>query len=576
MSKLLKHLKPFTWFIFGVILCLFAQAISELSLPGFMSNIVDNGIAKRQMSIIYSEGAKMLLFVLLGVASAVAVSYLSAKIASGFSKNVRRKMFEKIVNFSNIEYDKFSTSSLITRTTNDIQQIEMLLAMLLRIVFYAPILGIGGVYKVIRTNVSMGWIISVALVGIVVIIVVLFIIAVPKFQIVQKLVDKLNLTTREILNGIMVIRAFNTQKHEEERFDKVNTELTNVHLFINRMMAIMMPSMMLIMNGIIILIVWVGSHQIDIGAMQVGSLMAFIQYSMQIIFSFLMISAIFIMVPRALVSAQRISEVLETEPSIKDPEIPKTFKEDLKGYVEFKNVSFKYPGAEDYVLKNISFIACPGQTTAFIGSSGCGKSTLVNLIPRFYDVTEGEILIDGVSIKDIPIKALRDMIGYVPQKGILFSGTIESNLKYGDEDATEEDLAKAAEIAQAMEFIKEYSEGFLAPISQGGTNVSGGQRQRLSIARVLVKKPKIYIFDDSFSALDFKTDAVLRKALKPVTRNSTVLIVAQRIGTVMDAEQIVVLDEGVIVGIGTHKELLKTCKVYQEIAFSQLSKEELE
>lgn len=576
MSKLLKYLKPFTWFIFGVILCLFAQAMSELSLPGFMSNIVDIGIAKGQMSVIYTEGIKMLLFVLLGVASAVAVSYLSAKTASGFSKSVRRKMFEKIVNFSNAEYDKFSTSSLITRTTNDIQQIEMLLTMLLRIVFYAPILGIGGVYRVIRTNASMGWIISVALAGIVVIIVVLFMIAVPKFQIVQKLVDKLNLTTREILNGIMVIRAFNTQKHEEERFDKVNTELTKVHLFINRIMAIMMPSMMFIMNGIIILIVWVGSHQINIGAMQVGSLMAFIQYSMQIIFSFLMISVIFIMVPRALVSAQRISEVLEIEPSIKDPEIPKTFKEDPKGYVEFKNVSFKYPGAEDYVLKNISFVACPGQTTAFIGSSGCGKSTLVNLIPRFYDVTEGEILIDGVNIKDIPRKALRDMIGYVPQRGILFSGTIESNLKYGDEDATEEDLEKAAEIAQAMEFIKEYQEGFLTPISQGGTNVSGGQRQRLSIARVLVKKPKIYIFDDSFSALDFKTDAALRKALKTVTRNSTVLIVAQRIGTVMDAEQIVVLDEGVIVGIGTHKELLKTCKVYQEIAFSQLSKEELE
>ena len=576
MSKLLKYLKPFTWFIFGVILCLFAQAMSELSLPGFMSNIVDIGIAKGQMSVIYTEGTKMLLFVLLGVASAVAVSYLSAKTASGFSKSVRRKMFEKIVNFSNAEYDKFSTSSLITRTTNDIQQIEMLLTMLLRIVFYAPILGIGGVYRVIRTNASMGWIISVALAGIVVIIVVLFMIAVPKFQIVQKLVDKLNLTTREILNGIMVIRAFNTQKHEEERFDKVNTELTKVHLFINRIMAIMMPSMMFIMNGIIILIVWVGSHQINIGAMQVGSLMAFIQYSMQIIFSFLMISVIFIMVPRALVSAQRISEVLEIEPSIKDPEIPKTFKEDPKGYVEFKNVSFKYPGAEDYVLKNISFVACPGQTTAFIGSSGCGKSTLVNLIPRFYDVTEGEILIDGVNIKDIPRKALRDMIGYVPQRGILFSGTIESNLKYGDEDATEEDLEKAAEIAQAMEFIKEYQEGFLTPISQGGTNVSGGQRQRLSIARVLVKKPKIYIFDDSFSALDFKTDAALRKALKTVTRNSTVLIVAQRIGTVMDAEQIVVLDEGVIVGIGTHKELLKTCKVYQEIAFSQLSKEELE
>jgi ATP-binding cassette subfamily B protein len=576
MSKLLKYLKPFTWFIFGVILCLFAQAMSELSLPGFMSNIVDIGIAKGQMSVIYTEGIKMLLFVLLGVASAVAVSYLSAKTASGFSKSVRRKMFEKIVNFSNAEYDKFSTSSLITRTTNDIQQIEMLLTMLLRIVFYAPILGIGGVYRVIRTNASMGWIISVALAGIVVIIVVLFMIAVPKFQIVQKLVDKLNLTTREILNGIMVIRAFNTQKHEEERFDKVNTELTKVHLFINRIMAIMMPSMMFIMNGIIILIVWVGSHQINIGAMQVGSLMAFIQYSMQIIFSFLMISVIFIMVPRALVSAQRISEVLEIEPSIKDPEIPKTFKEDPKGYVEFKNVSFKYPDAEDYVLKNISFVACPGQTTAFIGSSGCGKSTLVNLIPRFYDVTEGEILIDGVNIKDIPRKALRDMIGYVPQRGILFSGTIESNLKYGDEDATEEDLEKAAEIAQAMEFIKEYQEGFLTPISQGGTNVSGGQRQRLSIARVLVKKPKIYIFDDSFSALDFKTDAALRKALKTVTRNSTVLIVAQRIGTVMDAEQIVVLDEGVIVGIGTHKELLKTCKVYQEIAFSQLSKEELE
>jgi ATP-binding cassette subfamily B protein len=447
--------------------------------------------------------------------------------------------------------------------------------MAIRMLIYAPIIGVGGIIKALSKSASMSWIIALAVIVLLSLIGSVFMIALPKFKAIQKLIDRLNLVTRENLSGMMVIRAFNTQKFEEGRFDKANRDLTDTNLFVSRVMIVLFPAMMLIMNGITLLIVWIGSHQIAESSMQVGDMMAFMQYAMQILFAFIMMSFMFIMIPRASVSAQRIDEVLKVEPSILDPKEPKHFAKQVKGLVEFKNVSFRYPGAEEDVLKNISFKAMPGQTTAFIGSTGSGKSTLINLLPRFYDITKGEVLIDGVDIKAVTQHELRDLIGYVPQRGSLFKGTIESNLKYADENATEEELRKAAEIAQAMEFINEKPEGFNSEISQGGTNVSGGQKQRLSIARALVKKPKIFIFDDSFSALDFKTDSALRKALKTETASSTLLIVAQRISTIKNAEQIIVLDEGKVVGIGTHEELMANCTTYQEIALSQLSKEEL-
>lgn len=530
---------------------------------------------KLQTNFIIISGLKMLGIALISMAAAVIVGLISARIAAGLSRSLRGDVFKKVTNFSNAEFDKFSTASLITRSTNDIQQIQMLMVMLFRIVFYAPILGVGGVMKVLRTDTNMTWIIAVGVILISLLVSVLFGFAMPKFKAVQKLVDKLNLVTREHLTGMLVIRAFSTQKHEEVKFDNANKDLTKTNLFVNRLMSSMMPVMMLIMNGLTLLIVWVGSHQVDLGTMQVGDMMAFMQYAMQIIMSFLMISMISIMLPRASVSAQRISEILYTDLSIKDKENPKNFMDSKKGYVEYKNVSFKYPGAEDYVLENISFTAKPGETTAIIGSTGSGKSTLINLIPRFYDVSQGQITIDGVDIKDVNQKSLRDKIGYIPQKGVLFSGTIESNLKYGSPNATAEDLEKSAQIAQALEFIDNKPEKYNTEISQGGTNVSGGQKQRLSIARALVKKPEVYIFDDSFSALDFKTDAALRRSLKENIKDATMIIVAQRISTIKDANQIIVLDEGRVVGIGTHKELLENCEVYEQIALSQLSKEEL-
>jgi ATP-binding cassette subfamily B multidrug efflux pump len=531
--------------------------------------------SKIQFHYMLRIGTLMLLITLGGAAASVYVGFLAARVAAGLARNLRRQLFTRVESFSNTEFDRFSTASLITRSTNDITQIQMLLVILFRIVFYAPILGLGGIIKVLSGDISMSWIIGAAVMALLTMIGILLIVAVPKFKIVQKLMDRVNLVTREMLTGLMVVRAFNTQQYEEGKFDEANIDLTKTNLFLNRVMVMLMPTMMLVMNGVMILIVWVGSHLIDAGSMQVGDMMAFMQYTMQIIMAFLMVSMVFIMLPRALVSIQRINEVLDTEPIIKDPKSPRQFDTDQRGYLEFRDVSFRYPDAEEDMLKNISFMAKPGQTTAFIGSTGSGKSTLVNLIPRFYDATSGSILVDGLDIRDVTQHDLRDKIGYVPQKSSLFSGTIESNIRYANENASDEDLERIIASAQATDFVKRSRDGFNTTVAQGGANFSGGQQQRLSIARALVKQPEIYIFDDSFSALDFKTDTALRRALKKETRDATVLIVTQRVGTIMRADQIVVLDHGEVIGIGTHKDLMKTCTIYREIAESQLSREEL-
>ena len=520
-------------------------------------------------------GAKMLGLALLGTAASVTVGFLASKVGAGLGRDLREKVFSKVMKFSNLEFDQFSTASLITRSTNDIQQVQMIMVMLLRMVFYAPILAIGGVIKVLNTNTSMTWIIALGVFLILCLVGTLFILAMPRFKLMQKLLDNLNLVTREILTGLPVIRAFSKEKTEEKRFDKANKDLMRTNLFVNRVMSFMVPVMTLIMNGITILILWIGAENIDLGTMQVGDIMAFISYAMQIIMSFLMLSMLSIILPRASVSASRIAEVLNTKLSIHDPETPVAFEADKKGYVEFDNVSFRYPKAEDYVLSNITFTAKPGETTAIIGSTGSGKSTLINLIPRFFDVTEGKVKIDGVDVRNVTQHDLRDRLGFVPQKGILFSGTIDSNIRYGKENATGEEVERAAKIAQAYDFIEEKPDKYKSPIAQGGSNVSGGQKQRLSIARAIAKDPEIYIFDDSFSALDYKTDVELRKALKTEIGDSTVIIVAQRISTILHADQILVLDDGKIVGKGTHKELLNSCEVYKQIALSQLSKEEL-
>ncbi|OAA90633.1 ABC transporter ATP-binding protein [Clostridium ljungdahlii] len=530
---------------------------------------------KIQSKYIINIGVRMLLIALLGGICTVAVGFLASKTAAGLARNLRKNIFEKVENFSNAEFDKFSTASLITRSTNDITQIQMLMVVMIRMVFYAPIMGIGGVIRAMGKSKSMSWIIALAVIVLLGLILVVFAVAFPKFKIIQKLIDKLNLVTRENLSGMMVIRAFNTQKFEEERFDKANRDVTKTNLFVNRVMVSMMPIMMFVMNAVTLLIVWVGSHQVANSSMQVGDMMAFMQYAMQIIMSFLMLAVMFILIPRASVSAGRIDEVLETDISIVDPKDIIHFDGSLKGNVEFKNVSFRYPGAGEDALKNISFKALPGKTTAFIGSTGSGKTTLLNLIMRFYDAAAGEVLVDGVNVKKVTQHELRDKIGYVPQKGYLFSGTIESNLKYGDKNVSCDGINHAVEVSQSEEFINEKIKGIESEISEGGSNVSGGQKQRLSIARALVKKPEIYVFDDSFSALDFKTDAALRKALRKETTSSTFIIVAQRISTIIDADQIIVLDDGNVVGIGTHEELMKSCEAYREIAFSQLSKEEL-
>lgn len=545
-------------------------AVSSVST---IYNDIGMNMEDYQMDYIINKGLMMLAISGIGMIIAIIVGFLVAKLAAKIGYVLRSKVVRKIMSFSSAEFKEFGASSLITRSTNDIEQIKMFFIMLLRIVVFAPIMGIGAFIKV--SNNPLNWIIGLALIIILVLIGILFGLAMPKFKSMQKLIDKMNLVSREIITGMPVIRTFGTEKYEEERFDKANVKLTKTNLFVNRLMGIMMPSMMLVMNIISILIVWYGAKQIDLGTLQVGTLLAFITYTMQIIMSFLMISLVSIMLPRALVSLKRIKEILKKEVSIVEPDSPVQFKDSEKGIIEFKDVSFKYPDADEAMLKNISFKATPGTTTAFIGSTGSGKSTLINLIPRFFDATSGEIYVDGVNIKDASIIELRNRIGYVPQKGMLFSGTIKSNLMLGNDDLTEEEMEQAARVSQSLEFINRKADKFDSEISQGGSNVSGGQKQRLSIARAIAKNPEIYIFDDSFSALDFKTDAALRKALFKHAKDATVLIVAQRISTIMNADNIIVLNEGEIVGSGTHKELMKNCQIYKEIALSQLKEEEL-
>lgn len=527
-----------------------------------------------QHNYLVRAGIKMLVYACIGMIAAIIVGFMASKVGAKIAMNLRNKVFAKVVSFSNAQMDQFSTASLITRNTNDIQQIQMVLTILLRIVLYAPVLCVGGILKVINTDLSMAWIIVVGAIAIICVVAVLFCVAMPKFKLMQKLVDGVNLVAREILTGLPVIRVFSRDKYEQKRFDDANMKLYKTQLFTNRVMTFMMPVMTLVMNGITLLVIWFGSKGIDAGNIQVGDMMAFMTYSMMIVMSFLMITMISIMLPRAGVAADRVNEVLNTEITIKEPQQPKQISG--KGTVTFKNVSFKYSNADDNVLNNISFEAKPGQITAIIGSTGSGKSTLINLIPRLYDVTDGQILIDGVDIREISKHDLRAKLGYVPQKGVLFSGTIASNIKYGKEDATDDEMKLAAQIAQSVEFIEKKEEGYDAPIAQGGSNVSGGQKQRLSIARAVAKKPDIFIFDDSFSALDFKTDKALRKALADNTGDSTVIIVAQRISTILHADQIIVLDDGKIAGIGTHSELLSNCDVYRQIAVSQLSQKEID
>ena len=574
MTRLLRYAEPYFWLILAAVMLLFGQAMCDLALPDYMSDIVNEGIATGDTGTIIGIGFRMILISLTGGMLSIAVGYLASRVGAGIGQQLRIDLFEKVESFSNVEFDRFSTSSLITRTTNDVTQVQTLVIMMIRMIFYAPIMGIGGIIHAVNNSASMSWIIALAIVVLVGIIATLFSLALPRFKVIQTLVDRLNQVVRENLSGLLVTRAFNTQDFEEARFDKENKTLTDTNLFVNRTMAAMMPLMMLLMNLITVLIVWVGSYQVSAFKIDVGQMMAYMQYVMQIIMAFLMMSMMFIMIPRASVSAVRIADVIESDPQIKNRPDALPFSSS-EGVLRFDHVSFRYPGAEEDVLHDIDFTAKPGETTAFIGSTGSGKSTIANLVPRFYDVTEGSITIDGTDIRDMELHSLRSQLGYVPQKAVLFSGTIDSNLRYADKNATDEEILSGAQIAQAMEFIDSRPEGFETPIAQGGSNVSGGQKQRLSIARALVKKPQIYIFDDSFSALDFKTDSALRAALRKETGGSTVLLIAQRISTIMDAEQIIVLEAGKIAGKGTHEQLMKSCEVYREIALSQLSKEEL-
>ena len=574
MLRVFAYIKPFLFSFAPAIAFLFVQAFCDLTLPNYMAAIVNVGIQEGRHDYIFSTGLIMLGVAFLGGLATIMVSLLSSRVGAGFARNLRKAVFEKIERFSSAEFDRFSTASLITRCTNDVTQIQMLLMMGIRMICYAPIMAIGSIVMTFRLALSLTWIIGLACGVLIAMSVVIMSIAMPKFTIIQKLVDRINLVSREGLSGIMVIRAFGAQAHEQQRFEKANDELTNTQLFINRVMVFLWPAMTLIMNTVTLLIIWIGAREIAASIMQVGDMMAFMQYAMHILMSFLMISMMFVWVPRALVSAKRISEVLVTENAIVDPARPQAFKL-VKGLLEFRQVRFRYKNAEEDALSDISFSAKPGETTAIIGSTGSGKTTLVNLILRFYEVSGGQVLVDGRDVRDVAQSDLRARIGYVPQKAVLLSGSIDSNLRYGKQDATEAELERAAQIAQATEFIDANSERFNAEIAQGGGNVSGGQRQRLSIARALVKQPEFLIFDDSFSALDFKTDSLLRAALHEYARGTTLIIVAQRVNTIMNAEQIIVLDNGRIVGRGTHRELLQNCPEYHEIASSQLSEEEL-
>lgn len=574
MKEMLKYYKPYIPIILLIIAALFGQAMCELALPGYMSDIINFGIIKSDMSYIYKTGAIMLLVALAVVICTGLAGLFSARVAAKSSRDIRSALFRRVTAFSAAELERFSTASLITRSTNDVQMVQQSTVMILRLACFAPIMGIGAVIKALQTSVPLSWTIALAVLAILLIMALAFFLVMPKFKVLQSKLDRINLIMGERLSGLLVVRAFTMEPYEEDRFDEANLELKKINIFVNRAMSFLMPALMLVMNLSSILIVWVGSKLIDAQNLLVGDMLAFMQYAMQIIISFLFITMMFIMIPRAVVSGQRIGAVLKVEPSINDA--PDCVEADSPaGKIEFRDVSFAYPDAEEKTLSHISFTANPGETTAIIGGTGSGKSSLISLIPRFYDVTEGEILLDGTDIRRISQKSLRQAIGYVPQKGMLFSGTIASNLRYAKEDASSEEMREAAEIAQAMDFIREKPEGFEEPVAQGGTTVSGGQKQRLSIARALLKNPKIYLFDDSFSALDFKTDAALRKALKEKVGNSTFIIVAQRINTIMDADKIIVLDEGQIAGIGTHSQLLKECGVYREIASSQLSEEEL-
>ena len=575
MKTTLKYYRPYILPIVLIIAFLFGQAMCELALPGYMSDIINNGIVKQDMGYIRHTGLIMIAVAAATVVCAIMGSLLASRAAARSSRDIRRALFRKVTAFSAAELNDFSTASLITRSTNDVQMVQQATVMILRLACFAPIMGIGAVIKALNTSVSLSWTIGIALLVILGIMTVSFFLVLPKFQVLQTKLDKLNLLMKERLSGVLVIRAFNTEKSEEKRFDIANRDLTKINMFTNKAMSFMMPMLMFVMNGVSILIVWAGAHLVNDGSLMIGDMLAYLQYAMHVIMSFLFITMMFIMIPRAIVSAKRIGEVLDVEPSIEDPEMPETV-EDHRGVVEFDHVSFSYPDAEKEVLEDISFTARPGRTTAIIGGTGSGKSTPISLIPRFYDATEGSVRVDGKDVREITQHELRDQIGYVPQKGLLFSGTIASNLQYGKEDATEAEMLEAAETAQAMDFIREKEHGLDEEVAQGGTNVSGGQKQRLSIARALVKKPKIYIFDDSFSALDFKTDKALREALKEKVGDSTIIIVAQRINTIIDADQILVLDEGRLAGKGTHDELMQTCDVYREIALSQLSEEELE
>lgn len=575
MIRLFKYLKPYIWLIVPLVILTYLQVMVNLQLPDYMAHIVNDGIIGEDMDAIYRNGGIMLLITLGGGIAAVGVGYLAARVATGFARDIRRKVFEKVESFSITEFNTFSTASLITRSTNDIQQIQMVTIMIFRMVLMAPFMAIGALQNAMQNAPALSWIIAVAVVALLAVIVFLFIFALPKFKILQKTVDKLNLVTRENLTGLRVVRAFNNEKVEEKKFDATNNDLMRLNLFVNRLMIILQPFMMLLMNIALVAIVWFGAQLVSDGSVEIGNMMAFMQYATQVIMSFLMISIIFIMVPRASVSAKRVSEVIDAEPTIRDPKKPVKLAKNGRGQVQFRDVTFTYPDADSPVLSGINFTAEPGQTTAFIGSTGSGKSTLIGLIPRFYDVSAGQVLLDGVDVRNLRLKDLYSQIGYVPQKGVLFSGTVKSNIAYGNDKASARDINKAVKTAQASEFVKKLASGIDSNIAQGGANVSGGQKQRLSIARALAVKPNVYIFDDSFSALDFKTDAALRKALETETKNKTVLIVGQRISTIMNADKIIVLDEGKIVGQGTHSQLMRSNKVYKEIAYSQLSDEEL-